>query len=219
MEKKKRKSKLKQKQKQKQSQSVKVIVNVAKPKTRRRRRRQPKPSPEAGLGAMPSSISLPPVVYQAAPPLTFYAQPEPMKQQALVGVREKPKEWEIISQKETILENPIENIEFIKPVKAETLAEKKTPINVMEEIQRKEPEPAGLFSRGKESRIPRVSRPSLSASEETGETVGKRVSLRREKQKELEQERYSNLLEFKSGVKPSKSVKSGATTIATEQII
>jgi hypothetical protein len=115
------KSKQKQKQKQRQSQSVKVVVNLAKPKTKRRRRAAPREPAQQ----MPQQIALPPVVYQMPPPLTFYGQPEPAREQSLVNV----------TAGRTIGEMPASRIPVMEEQRQPDITETQTPVNVMESVK------------------------------------------------------------------------------------
>lgn len=119
------KSKQKQKQKQRQSQSVKVVVNLAKPKTKRRRRAAPR---EPAMMA-PQQIALPPVVYQMPPPLTFYGQPEPAREQSLVNV----------TAGRTIGEMPANRIPVMEEQKQPDITETSIPMNIMESVKAVQP--------------------------------------------------------------------------------
>jgi hypothetical protein len=119
------------KQTQKQEQKISIRIGDLKPKRKRRRARR-KPKPEEPI--MPTR-SLPPVVYQTLPQVSYYGQPN--KEGALIATPERVSSIvQPLKAKTTILEDigmvgtegPVEILE--KPTKRETLKELITPVDI-----------------------------------------------------------------------------------------
>jgi hypothetical protein len=125
----------KQKQTQKQEQKISIRIGDLKPKRKRRRARR-KPKPEEPITP---TRSLPPVVYQTLPQVSYYGQPN--KTGSIVATPERVSSMvEPLKAKTTILEDigmvgtegPVEILE--KPTKRETLKELITPIDIPTQI-------------------------------------------------------------------------------------